>query len=97
MSKIFPSRLPSDLGENLWMFREEWESFALRVLKQKAIHCAPRFILVYDLETTKEFEPKFHGFLRYDIDQNGIVVYTDWFQVVLKKTSDTMHMKIENG
>ncbi len=68
-------RLPSDLNREFRTFSEDWESFALQVLKQKPTHDAPRFILVYDLETTKEFEPKFHGFLRYDIDENEIAMY----------------------
>jgi hypothetical protein len=65
-------KLPSDLHEKLRNFTENWESFALKVLKKEAIHRAPRFILIYDLETTKEFEPKFHGFLSYDIEANEL-------------------------
>jgi len=65
-------KLPLDLHEKLRNFTENWESFALKVLKKEAIHGAPRFILIYDLETTKEFEPKFHGFLSYDIETNEL-------------------------
>jgi len=68
-------KLPSDLHRELRTFGEEWEIFALKVLKKEAVHDAPRFILVYDLETTKEFEPKFHGFVSYDIDRNELARY----------------------
>jgi len=68
-------KLPPDIHEELKTFGEEWETFAFRVLRQKAIHEAPQFIMVYDLETTKEFEPKFHGFLCYDVNRNKLVRY----------------------
>jgi hypothetical protein len=62
--------LPSDLHEKLVIFRQQWGNFAVKVLRKEAIHASPRHILVYDLETTEEFEPKFHGFASYDIDTN---------------------------
>ena len=67
--------LPSDLHEKLVIFRDEWRIFAAKVLKKECIHASPRYILVYDLETTKDFEPKFHGFLSYDIVANKLSRY----------------------
>jgi hypothetical protein len=74
MTKISGS-LPSDLHEKLVIFRDEWRIFAVKTLKMEAIHAFPRHILVYDLETTKNFEPKFHGFLSYDIAENKLSRY----------------------
>lgn len=88
------SKLPLDLSQELKTFSEEWESFALKVLKQKAIHVAPRFVLVYDLETTREFEPKFHGFLCYDIDENRMAVYG---LIPARFEKDVTHYVQENG